>query len=77
MIERNNIIAFVAGAVSVYVVARLATPYLRTKIATGVGEQIVVMQRNAIGGTVITQTEATANIGIPIANSVLSSLYLQ
>lgn len=65
------------GAVGLYAVARIASPFLERSIAIGVTERIAALQSDAIGGNVVDNNVVFNNVGQPIAREVLNKLYLR
>jgi hypothetical protein len=75
--ENEVVIAFFGGVLSVYIVARLLAPGIRNNIANGIANRITSGQMSTIGFPVISHADAVAIAGLPIADEVLSNMYLQ
>ena len=74
--EHEVVISFVGGALTVYIVARLLAPGIRNNIANGIANRITSGQMTTIGFPIISHQDAVALAGLPIADEVLSNMYL-
>lgn len=75
--DHEVIFAYVGGILTVYIVARLLAPGIRNNIANGIANKITSGQMSTIGFPVISHQDALVLAGLPIADEVLSNMYLQ
>jgi hypothetical protein len=64
------------GVVITYIGLRIAAPTIRENIAKGVAEEIVARQNTSFGFSVINYNDAVAQVGMPIGERVIRSMWL-
>lgn len=76
-VDKTTAIIFTGvGIVISYIGLRIAAPTIRENIAKGVAEEIVARQNTSFGFSVINYNDAVAQVGMPIGERVIRSMWL-
>ena len=71
------VLSFGGGVLASYVLVRIFAPTISIRIANGIADEIVTLQRRNVGIALMSREEAFANIGVPMALRVTQELGIQ